>query len=301
MSVARVGFIGLGNMGQRMATRLVAAGFALSVYDVRGDAIAPVVSLGASAASSPAALAARCNVICLCLPGPDDVERCIAGPDGVLEGASAGSIVVDHTTNSPAVVRDLHSQLAQRKVGMLDAPVSGGITGAEAGKLTMQVGGDLETLECCRTVLQAMASTILHVGGIGAGCICKLAHNCAVFSANLAMMECMTAAIRSGVDANVIVDVFQKSGIGRNHDLQVSLPVTLFRGAFDPPRFTLRTAVKDMALALDMAKSVSVPTDMADACEKDMRAAMERGWADLDHAIYLTLQEERAGVQVRVP
>jgi 3-hydroxyisobutyrate dehydrogenase-like beta-hydroxyacid dehydrogenase len=112
-------------------------------------------------------------------------------------------------------------------------------------------------------------------------------------------MECLTAGVKAGVDAKTLVDVFQKSGLGRNLDLQIAMPATLFRGNFQP-RFAMKTARKDMGLATELAHAVGVPMNMAEMCEAEMAAAMWRGWGDLDNTIFLTLQEERAGVEVRI-
>jgi 3-hydroxyisobutyrate dehydrogenase-like beta-hydroxyacid dehydrogenase len=113
------------------------------------------------------------------------------------------------------------------------------------------------------------------------------------------MMECLTLGVKAGVDASTLVELFQKSGIGRNHDLQVSLPVTLFQGIFEP-RFALQTAAKDMGLATELARAFGLPMPVTEICEREMAEAMSRGWAAKDHSIYLTIQEERAGVQIRV-
>jgi 3-hydroxyisobutyrate dehydrogenase-like beta-hydroxyacid dehydrogenase len=111
-------------------------------------------------------------------------------------------------------------------------------------------------------------------------------------------MECLTTGVKAGVDADTLIEVFQKSGLGRNLDLQVAMPATLFRGNFRP-RFAMKTARKDMLLATELSRAVEVPMKMADLCEAEMAAAIERGWGDQDNTIFLTLQEERAGVQVR--
>ncbi len=297
-SATHIGFIGIGNMGSRMAGRLLDRGFPLTVYDCRPEAARELVARGADAAGSPADLAQRSGVICMCVPGPPEFEACVYGAGGVLEGIRAGAVVVDHTTNSPILVRRAHDSLREKGAFMLDAPVSGGVSGAGAGALTIQVGGDPDVLDRVRPILEVVAKSIVHAGAIGAGCICKIAHNSAVFAANLAMIECMTTAIKAGVDANTIIELFQKSGIGRNHDLQVSLPVTLFRGDFEP-RFAMATALKDIRLATELARAVGVPTPTIDLCEAEMREAVERGWGGRDHAVYLTLQERRAGVEVR--
>jgi 3-hydroxyisobutyrate dehydrogenase-like beta-hydroxyacid dehydrogenase len=117
----------------------------------------------------------------------------------------------------------------------------------------------------------------------------------------LAMVECLTAGVKAGVDAATLIEVFQKSGIGRNLDLQIAMPATLFRGNFDPPRFAMKTAHKDMLLALEIAREANVPMRLAEVCQADMSEAIRRRWGDKDNTIFLKLQEERAEIEVRVP
>ncbi len=178
---------------------------------------------------------------------------------------------------------------------LIDAPVTGGVEGAKDGTLTVLVGGEPSVVSRCHPVLDAVGQKIVHVGALGAGSICKVLHNCAVFSSNLAMVECLTTGVKAGIDPNVLVRVFQESGIGRN----VALPARLLRGVFEP-RYTMATAHKDMMLAVSEADRCGVPLRLADLCREDMDEAMERGWGDQDHTIFLTLQEERAGAQVRI-
>jgi 3-hydroxyisobutyrate dehydrogenase len=296
---AAVGFIGLGNMGRLMAANLAAAGYRLVVHDVRREAAAALLDAGAAWADSPAAVARAAPVVCTSLPGPAELEAVFGGERGLRAGVGAGSLLLDFTTNAPQLVRRLAAELRPLGAAMLDAPVSGGVSGAASRRLTVQVGGDAADLARARPVLDAMADTVLHVGAIGCGNICKLMHNCAVFCADLALFECLTAGVKAGVDADVLIRLFQRSGIGRNHDLQVSLPVTVFRGDFSP-RFALDTALKDMRLATGLAQSVGVPMDLAARCEAELAEARARGWGGRDHASFLTLQEERAGVQVRL-
>ncbi len=162
----------------------------------------------------------------------------------------------------------------------------------------MLAGGSVAALERCRPVLETMAATIIRTGDTGSASVCKVVHNAAVFCANLATVECLTLGIKAGVDAKVLVEVFLKSGIGRNLDLNVSLPATLFKGNFEP-RFNLKTAHKDMRLATGLAAHYGVPMQITEFCEHEMAEAMARGWGERDNNIFLTLQEERAGVQVR--
>ncbi len=283
-----------------MAANLAAAGFRLAVHDVRAVAADEWIRQGAAWADTPAAVARAADIVCTSLPGPIEARAVWEGDHGVLAGVRSGSLLVDFTTNSPLLVREIHARLQPLGAGILDAPVSGGVTGARQRRLTVQVGGETSDLARAKRVLEAVADTVLHVGGIGAGNTCKVLHNCAVFCTNLAMVECLTAGIKAGVDAATLIDVFQKSGLGRNHDLHVAFPARLFQGNFNPPHFALATAAKDIGLALELAQTQGVPMEMAARCEQEMRAAVARGWGGCDETIFLTLQEERAGVQVRL-
>ena len=191
-----------------------------------------------------------------------------------------GAVYVDHTTNSPALVRRVHDELRTRGVDMLDAPVSGGMEGAQTRDLTVLVGGDAQVMERCRPVLDAMAKTIVHVGPIGAGCVCKIAHNCASFVRSMALVECLTLGVKAGVAPDVLVDAFNRGALGTNLDLRVRLPATLFSGDFEP-RFALSTAYKDITLATELAAEVGVPVQLAEACRAEMTEALQRGLGEL--------------------
>ena len=282
-----------------MAAQIAAADFSLTVHDISQEAAASLVDGGAEWAESPRAVAEQCDVVCTCLPGPPEFQKVIYGADGVLEGICAGSVLIDHTTNSPELVRETHRRLESAGVAMLDAPVSGGAEGARTRDLTMLVGGDNDTLDRCKPVLDAIAKTVMHVGDIGAGCVCKIAHNCAGFSLDMATVECLTMGVSAGVDPAVLVEVFQRCAIGRNFNLHTRLPDTLFSGDFEP-RFALRTALKDMRLATELAGQVGVPMNLTEVCQAEMEEAMTRGWGDLDSSAFLRLQEERSGVQLRL-
>ena len=295
----RVGFIGTGSIGQPMASQVLAAGFSLVVHDIDRAAVAPLLEAGAEWADSPKAVAEQCEIVCTCLPGPPEFRQVVYGANGILEGIEADSVFVDHTTNSPELVRETHRRLERAGVSMLDAPVSGGAEGARTRDLTMLVGCDGDTLERCRPVLDAIAKTVMHVGDIGAGCVCKIAHNCAGFSLDMATIECLTMGVRAGVEPAVLLEVFQKCAIGRNFNIHTRLPDTLFSGDFEP-RFALKTAMKDMWLAAELADHYGVPMNLTEVCQGEMEKAMLRGWADLDSSAFLRLQEERSGVQLRL-
>jgi 3-hydroxyisobutyrate dehydrogenase len=295
-----LGFIGVGSIGRPMAGQLLRAGYQLTVYDVRREHADPLLAAGAGWGESPAAVAADCEVVVTCLPGPEEMEQVTLGPLGIVHGMRPGTLYIDHTTNSPLLVRRVHAALQARGVEMLDAPVSGGTEGAQTRDLLVMVGGDTAVFERARPILRALAERVRHVGPIGCGSVCKILHNCASFTLDLIMAECWTVGVKAGVAPETIVDVFQNAALGNMMSLKVRLPATYLRGNFDP-RFALRLARKDLGLALELARAGETPMRLGALCEGEMIEAMGRGWADRDASIFLTLQEERAGVQVRVP
>ena len=294
----QVGFIGTGNIGTPMALQLINKGFDLYVNDINFSAAEFLIDRGAVWANSPKDLSEKVDVICACLPGPMDAKEVVFGENGIINSIKPGTIFIDHTTNSIEVIKDIAIQLNNKGVGVLDAPVSGGVEGAKTRDLTLLVGGDLSILNNARPVLDAMGKTVLHVGAVGSGNICKLMHNCANFSLSLATIQCLNVAVKAGLDPSVVIEVFQKSALGKNFDLQVRLPETLFKGDFEP-RFSLKLANKDLNLAIELAASLGMDFSMAETCQIDMLKAVEKGWSDMDSSIFLTLQEEKSGVLLR--
>jgi 3-hydroxyisobutyrate dehydrogenase len=295
----KIGFIGVGNIGAPIAAQLLAAGHALVVYDIRPAAANALLRAGAAWSASPAALAAECEVVATCLPGPAEMEQVSLGPDGIVGSISRGALYIDHTTNSPTLVRRVHALLAGKDVAMLDAPVSGGMEGARTRDLLVMAGGDLAAFERARPLLDAIAKRVIRTGGIGTGSIAKIMHNSASFTLDLVMAECLTTAVKAGLDAATIVEVFREAALGQMMSLKVRLPATWLRGNFEP-RFSLALASKDLCLAQEFARATDTPMRLGALCEREMAEAMARGWADRDASIFLTLQEERAKVRVRL-
>ena len=296
----QIGFIGVGNIGAPIAGQLLAAGHALVVHDLRRAAATALIDAGAQWAGSPAELAAECDAVATCLPGPAQMEEVCLGPDGIVAHLRPGALYIDHTTNAPALVRRVHAMLAAREVAMLDAPVSGGMEGAGTRDLLVMAGGDKAAFERARPLLDAVAKRVIYTGGIGTGSIAKIMHNSASFTLDLVMAECWTVGVKAGIDAATIVHVFDEAALGHQMSLKVRLPATYLRGDFDP-RFSLALATKDLGLALDLARATQTPMRFAALCEQELIEAIGRGWADRDASIALTLQEERAGVTVRLP
>ncbi len=294
------GFIGTGNIGTPIAHQLLAAGNALVVHDRRADAGASLTAAGARRAHSPAEVAEACDVVVTCLPGPPEMEAVTLGPDGLLAGARPGMLFIDHTTNAPALARRVHAAFAAEGVAMLDAPVSGGVEGARIRDLLVMVGGEGAAVARARPYLEAIAERIIHTGAIGSGCVAKILHNSASFTLDLVMAECWTTGVKAGVAPEVLVEVFTQGALGRMSNLKVRLRETYLRGDFEP-RFALALAAKDLGLAAGLAAETGVPMELAAICERELRAAMARGWGGFDTSKVLTLQEERAGVEVRLP
>jgi 3-hydroxyisobutyrate dehydrogenase len=296
----KIGFIGVGNIGAPIAGQLLQAGHSLVVHDLRREAAAALLAAGAAWGETPAALAAECEVAVTCLPGPAEMEAVCLGAGGLVSNLKPGSLYIDHTTNSPALVRRVHALLAEKGVAMVDAPVSGGMEGAQTRDLLAMAGGEPAAFERARPLLDAIAKRVMHTGGIGTGSIAKIMHNSATFTLDLVMAECWTAGVKAGIDPATIVKVFTEAALGNQMNLKVRLPATYLRVDF-APRFSLALARKDLGLALQIGRETETPMRLAAICEAEMAEAMARGWADRDASIFLTLQEERAQVQVRVP
>ena len=294
----KVGFIGVGNIGQPMAQQLLSNGFNLLVNDIHKENSLSLTNAGAIWVDNPEDLAKQCDFVCTCLPGPTQMEQLIIGPNGILNSMNENTVYIDHTTNSFKTVQNINGLLSKKGIHMLDAPVSGGVEGAKTRDLTLLVGGDQKIVNKSMPILNAIGKTVLHVGNIGTGTICKLMHNSASLSMMLTMVQCLTTGVKAGVDASTIVEVFQKCALGRNFDLQVRLPNTLFQGNFDP-RFSLKLAYKDLKLAMEIADEFKVPFSIPEICEKEMSEAISRGLDTKDSSIFLTIQEEKAGVEIR--
>jgi 3-hydroxyisobutyrate dehydrogenase len=293
----KIGFIGVGNIGAPVAGQLLKAGHELSVHDLRREAAEPLIATGAVWSPSPAAIAAECEVVATCLPGPAQME--VVARE-IVAHARPGTLYIDHTTNAPSLVRRIHAELAAQKVAMLDAPVSGGMEGAQTRDILVMAGGDAEAFERARALFDAIAKRVMYTGGIGTGSIAKIMHNSATFTLDLVMAECWTTAVKAGIDPATIVKVFTEAALGNQMNLKVRLPATYLRGDF-AARFSLALARKDLGLAQNLAAETGTPMRLNALATAEMDEAIRRGWADRDASSFLLIQEERANVEVRLP
>jgi 3-hydroxyisobutyrate dehydrogenase-like beta-hydroxyacid dehydrogenase len=295
----KIGFIGVGNIGAPIAGQLLKAGHALVVHDRRREAASGLIAAGAEWAESPAEIAVTCEAVATCLPGPKEMEAVCLGAGQLAASLNPGALYIDHTTNAPALVRRVHALLAAKGVAMVDAPVSGGMEGAQTRDLLAMAGGLPEDFARAKPLLDAIAKRVMYTGGIGTGSIAKIMHNSATFTLDLVMAECWTTGVKAGIDPATIVKVFTEAALGNQMNLKVRLPATYLKGNFDA-RFSLALAHKDLGLALDLARETETPMRLNALAKAEMDEAMARGWAECDASIFLKLQEERAKVEVRI-
>lgn len=292
----KVGFIGLGTMGASMALNVRKAGYALTVNDLRRDAAKPHLEAGATWAASPREVATASDVVFTSLPGPKEAEA--VGAE-LLEAMPAGAAWFDLSTNSPTVVRRIHARFAEKGIAMLDAPVSGGPHGAKSGKLALLIGGDKAVFDRCKPLLDAIGDQILYIGDIGAGSVAKLVHNCAGYMIQTALAEVFTLGVKAGVDPLELWSAVRQCSLGRMRTFD-RLGKQFLQGSFDPPDFALQLAHKDVTLATELGRELGVPMRVANMTYAEMTEALNRGWGQRDSRVPMLLQEERAGVEIKV-
>jgi 3-hydroxyisobutyrate dehydrogenase-like beta-hydroxyacid dehydrogenase len=296
----KVGFIGLGTMGNGMASNLQKAGYELVVHDIRRAAAEKYLAAGAVWADSPKALAEQCEVIFTSLPGPPEVEEVALGPNGLLAGMKDGSAYFDLSTNSPTVVREINRRFAEKHVYMLDAPVSGGPRGAASGKLALWIGGDEQIFNRHKKVLDTIGDQARYIGPIGAGSVAKLVHNCAGYAVQCVMAEVFTMGVKAGVEPLALWEAVRQGAGGRRRTFD-GLVDQFLPNKYDPPAFALRLAHKDVTLATQLGREMKVPMHMANLALDELTAALNRGWENRDSRVAMLLQQERAGVKIEVP
>ena len=296
----RVGFIGLGLMGGSMAYNTLQAGHDMVVHDIRREAATPLLEAGATWADSPRQVAEATDIVFTSLPGPREVEAVALGEDGLLQGMEQGKVYFDLSTSTPTLIRQIHQEFARKGIDVLDAPVSGGPLGAKTRNLAIWVGGDSEVYQRYKPVLDAFGDKAYYVGAVGCGCVAKLVHNCAGYMIQCALAEVFTMGVKAGVEPLALWQAVRRGAQGRRGTFE-SLAEHFLPGKFDPPDFALRLARKDVDLAVGVGREYDVPMRIAGLALQELTEALNRGWGDRDSRVAMLLQEERAGVQVRVP
>jgi 3-hydroxyisobutyrate dehydrogenase len=294
----KVGFIGLGTMGASMALNARAKGYDMIVHDLRRDAAGPHLEHGAAWANSAREVAEAADVVFTSLPGPKEVQ---AVAEELLAGMRKGTAWFDLSTNSPTVVRKISERFAAKGIAMLDAPVSGGPAGAKSGQLAIWVSGDKAAFDKHKAVLDAIGDQAIHIGPVGAGTVAKLVHNCAGYSILAVLAEVMTLGVKAGVEPVALWSAIRQGAFGRKRTFD-RLSEQFLMQKWDPPAFALELAHKDVTLATEVAREFHVPMKLANTVLQEMTEALNHeGWAKRDSRIFMLLQEERSGVNIKVP
>lgn len=277
----KVGFIGLGAMGFPMARRVLNAGYPLvtTIHHNRGPA-GELAKLGAEVVNSPAEVAGKSDAVITILPADTELKECVLGANGVLEGLSAGKVLIDMTTCTPGTLLNIAERVEACGARVLDAPVSGGTDGAAAGTLSIMAGADPALLEEYRALLSAMGTRIFHVGPVGQGKLIKIINQALAAIHLLAMGEVWALGIRSGADKNMIYDVVKESS-GYSRVMDLRLKKFLFAGSFEPG-FRLDLMKKDVLLAVDAAREAGTPLLLTSAVAQLFTAASAAGHGNAD-------------------
>ena len=294
----KVGFIGLGNMGNPMASNLLNAGHELVVHDLRREAATNLLEMGATWADTPKEAVPGREVVFTSLPVPRDVEAVVLGENGILEGASSETVYMDLSTNSPTAIRRIHDICAEKGVTVLDAPVSGGTYGAAAATLAVMVGGDKAVYDRMKPTLDAIGSHVVYCGPIGNGMVCKICNNLLSMGIGVLMTEALNMGVKAGVDLATLADVIANS-TGGNKRLTDKFPRFLFKGNFEPG-FATALAAKDVRLATDLGREYGIPMELSNLVDQRHVEAMFRGWGPEDSDAVSKIQEEKSGIQLRL-
>ena len=286
-----IAFAGIGLMGAPMCRRLLAAGYPLTVWNRSPDKCRPLVEAGARQVKTPAELCAEANIVLLCLADTAVVRDVVFGPDGIVEGARSGQLLVDHSSLEPAATRAMAAELETRS-GMrwVDAPVSGGTAGAEAGSLAIMAGGRVEDIERARPVLMSLGQRLTLMGEVGAGQVTKACNQMIVACNAVVIAEVVALAERSGVDASLIATALA-GGFADSRPLQFLAP-QMANSTFEPVKWHVRTLVKDLDTAVQLARETGSATPVTGLAAQLMRLHGSQGYLEKDPATLVNLFRE---------
>jgi len=290
-------FLGLGAIGKPMAARIAAAGTPLAVWNRTAERAAKFATeTGARHGSTPADTVRDADVVITCFPESHHVQALLDGPDGLLAGMKIGSALVDCTSGDPTVSRAIAARLAEHGVDFLDAPVSGGVAGAEKGSLTVMVGGDAAVLDRVRPVIAAFSGKIVHCGGVGAGDTVKAVNQAFLAIHLLSAAEGLATLVKEGVDPALALDVINASS-GRSNSSMNLIPERVLSRAF-PRTFRLALLEKDIGIAAGLARQHRVPAPVTMLTADLFRVARGELGEIADHVEVVKMVEQWAGVEI---
>jgi len=290
-----VGFIGVGNMGNPMAANILKAGFPMTVFDLNPKVMENLIKAGAKAAGSARAVVENAEVVLTSLPASPDVEKAYLEPGGLIERAKSGTVLIDLSSVLPSTPRKIEPVAKAKGVGFLEAPVSGGVSGAAAGTLAIMVGGDAETLKRVEHVLKPMGPNIFHVGPVGAGNTVKAINNMMASVNSLAMMEGVAVGVKAGLDPMTVYEVVKASS-GGSKALE-RIPRAIVPRNFEPG-FKVALMNKDLDTFNTIAKELHVPVSFANVAQRYQQAAMAAGFSEQDTTAAMIIIERLACIQV---
>ncbi len=290
-----VGIIGIGHMGLPMARRLLAAGYPVIAYDVAPEGVHLAVTDGAEAAESLAALGARCRTVITMLPDSTIIDA-VVRVQGLGNAMMPGSTLIDMSTAVPARTVALARWLAEREISMLDAPVSGGVAGAERGSLTIMVGGSRLLFEQYIPLFEALGKTMHYVGGTGAGHTIKAINNMVSATTMAVTSEALALAVKAGIEVETALAVIN-SGTGRSWSSEYKFPTFVLNHAFNSG-FSIGLMRKDVDIAIELGQEYAVPLFVAAAAQQLYRFAIGHGLSEQCHTTIATILEEMAGVRL---
>jgi 2-hydroxy-3-oxopropionate reductase len=295
MARGDIGFVGLGIMGKPMVRNLLKADYSVTVYDIVAESVEDVAGDGAKPASSAAEVASANSVIITMVPDSPQSEAAILGPGGVLEGASAGDTVIDMSSIAPASSQKIATACEAVGVNFLDAPVSGGETGAIEGTLAVMVGGKKEVFEKNFDMMSAMSGSIVLCGDYGAGNITKLANQIIVAGNIAALGEALVLAKKSGIDPQVVFDAI-KGGLAGSTVMNTKGPM-MIEGNFDPG-FRIVLHQKDLHNAILTGREAGVPLMVTSMVQQILGSLINDGKGNSDHSAIANFMEDMAGVTI---
>lgn len=284
-----LGFVGLGNMGYPMALNLVKAGHELTVYNRSPEAVQKLVEAGATAAGSVAEVARAGQIVFTSLPTPAAVESVYLGEGGLIEGARSGQLFIDLSSISPVLAKEMASRSAEKGAAVLDAPVSGGVTGAKAATLAVMVGGDPEAFRRAEPILKAIGKNVFHVGPVGTSSTIKILNQLLVGINNIAVTEMISLARHAGMDMELVEEVIKVSS-GWSKIFETEFPKAMARD-FDTG-FAVDLMAKDLRLARDLAKELGAELPMAERALSIFEKASQAGMGKKDVSAALQLYEK---------
>lgn len=282
MDERKVGVVGLGNMGGGIARNFQRAGVPLAVWDLAPAAREALAAMPGVEVATPGQMAASCGTIFFIVPATPEIADCFDGPDGVLAHASPGLVVYDFTTSDPVETRAIAARAAERGIAYLDAGMSGGAAGADAGTLTLMVGGDKAAFERTRGLLERISKRLFHLGGSGTGHTMKLIHNMVCHTVFLATCEGGRMAEAAGISVADMIGVFNVSN-ARSYASEVRFPAHILSGKWDA-RSRVYNLRKDVSMAVALAGSLGAQVPLGTLTSEFLAAAIEQGMTDTDFA-----------------